>query len=320
MLWSVLQESDVFQNIPNEKFNDVRNNFEKSLLEFSKNNAQNDIVAMNKEVIPVLLSNVNTISNSNLNMKQNKKIEVIYKADEPYRVEDLHKQRADEFNNKFQEQQSNMNELLQPKKPKEVSFADKAEDKPLGGDMDKLIQEMLTSRERELEVISASSENNISDAKAWLKSSATKAHDQGTQDQGTQDQGTHDQGTRDQGTRDKGTRDQGTQEQGTRDQGTRDQDAYTINESTKKDMPPTNKNFVSVQSHPISEIVLEPAGIQYTTPPGKSSFMNKFKKKDPIKDLADEVKELKQNQVLIMEQITHLINLLEKKYDTTQEK
>ena len=266
MLWSVLQESDVFQNIPNEKFNDVRNNFEKSLLEFSKNNAQNDIVAMNKEVIPVLLSNVNTISNSNLNMKQNRKIEVIYKADEPYRVEDLHKQRADEFNSKFQEQQSNMNELLQPKKPKEVSFADKAEDKPLGGDMDKLIQEMLTSRERELEVISASSENNISDAKAWLKPSETKA-----------------------------------KEQDAKEQDAKEQDAFTINESTKKDVSPTNtmpnanNNFVSVQSHPISEIVLEPSGINYS-PSEKSSFMNKFKKKDPIKELADEVKELKQNQ------------------------
>jgi hypothetical protein len=280
MLWSVLQESDVFQNIPNEKFNDVRNIFEKSLLEFSKNSAQNDIVAMNKEVIPVLLSNVNTISNSNLNMKQNRKIEVIYKADEPYRVEDLHKQRADEFNNKFQEQQTNMNELLQPKKPKEVSFADKAEDKPLGGDMDKLIQEMLTSRERELEVISASSENNISDAKTWLKPSATKTQDQGTQNQGTQE----------------------------------------LDESTKKDMHPTNKNFVSMDTHPISEIVLEPAGIQYATPPGKSSFMDKFKKKDHIKDLADDVKELKQNQVLMMEQITHLIKLLEKNDDPTQEK
>ena len=295
MLWSVLQESDVFQNIPNEKFNDVRNNFEKSLLEFSKNNAQNDIVAMNKEVIPVLLSNVNTISNSNLNMKQNRKIEVIYKADEPYRVEDLHKQRADEFNSKFQEQQSNMNELLQPKKPKEVSFADKAEDKPLGGDMDKLIQEMLTSRERELEVISASSENNISDAKAWLKPSETKA------------------------------KEQDAKEQDAKEQDAKEQDAFTINESTKKDVPPTNtmpnanNNFVSVQSHPISEIVLEPSGINYS-PSEKSSFMNKFKKKDPIKELADEVKELKQNQSLMMDQLNNLINLLEKKDESMEEK
>ena len=290
MLWSVLQESDVFQNIPNEKFNDARNNFEKSLLEFSKNNAQNDIVAMNKEVIPVLLSNVNTISNSNLNMKQNRKIEVIYKADEPYRVEDLHKQRADEFNSKFQEQQSNMNELLQPKKPKEVSFADKAEDKPLGGDMDKLIQEMLTSRERELEVISASSENNISDAKAWLKPSETKA-----------------------------------KEQDAKEQDAKEQDAFTINESTKKDVSPSNttpnanNNFVSVQSHPISDIVLEPSGINYS-PSEKSSFMNKFKKKDPIKELADEVKELKQNQSLMMDQLNNLINLLEKKDESMEEK
>ena len=278
MLWSVLQESDVFQNIPNERFTDVRNSFETSLIEFSKTTANNsDIISMNKEVIPLLLSNVHTIANSNLALKQNKKIEVIYKAEDHYRVEDIHKQRADDFNNKFHEQQNNMNELLQPKKPKEVSFADKAEDKPLGRDMDKLIQEMLTSREHELEVISASSENKINDAKAWLKPSSTKEEVAIVTDPES-----------------KAT--------------VRETNAGGI-ETKNFD---SNQNFVSMDTHPISEIVLEPAGIQYTPPPVKTSFMDKFKKKDPIKELADEVKELKKNQILMMEQITHLINLLEK--------
>ena len=284
MLWSVLQESDVFQNIPNERFTDVRNSFEKSSIEFSKTTVNNsDIVSMNKEVIPILLSNVHTIANSNLALKQNKKIEVIYKAEDPYRVEDIQKQRADDFNNKFQEQQNNMNELLQPKKPKEVSFADKAEDKPLGGNMDKLIQEMLTSRERELEVIAASSENKINDAKAWLKPSSTKEEVAPGPDSKTG--------------------------------GTEPNAGGTETKNFNN-----NQNFVSMDTHPISEIVLEPAGIQYAPPPVKTSFMDKFKKKDPIKELADEVKELKKNQTLMMEQISRLVNLLEKKDHPLQEK
>jgi len=65
---------------------------------------------------------------------------------------------------------------------------------------------------------------------------------------------------------------------------------------------------------------LEPSGIQYAPPPVKTSFMDKFKKKDPIKELADEVKELKKNQTLMMEQISRLVNLLEKKDNPLQEK
>jgi hypothetical protein len=162
LLWSVLQESDVFQNIPNNRFDDIRATFDKVLNNYNQNSdsssIKQDMVSMNKEVIPILLNKINAISTSQVSMSNSasqKKLEVVYRA-EDMRVEDIHKKRAEEFNNKIQEQQTNMNELLQPKKPKEVSFADTNEDKPLGGDMDRLIQDMLTSRERELETIAAS--------------------------------------------------------------------------------------------------------------------------------------------------------------------
>jgi hypothetical protein len=179
LLWSVLQESNVFQNIPNEKFEDIRKIFDSSLTAFSQSNqGSEEIVSMNKEIIPILLSKVHTIANSSRN-----KLEVIYTANSDnssnnnYRVEDIHKQREEEFNNKMQEQQNNMNELLQPKKPKEVSFADTKDDKPIGGEMDMMIQNMLTSRERQLETISSNSQDNITNAKKWIQSSNVNVHE-----------------------------------------------------------------------------------------------------------------------------------------------
>ena len=282
MLWSVLQESDVFQNIPNEKFNDVRNSFEKALLEFSKNNTpNNDIVIMNKEVIPILLSNVHTIANSSLGVKPSKKLELVYKADEPYRVEDIHKQRENDFNIKVQEKQNNMNELLQPKIPKEVSFADTKEDKPLGGEMDRLIKEMLTSRERELEVISASSQN-VSDAKEWLKPSATK-NTSPEQAQGVQGS-------------------------------LQEPESLPVNLEANK---PTNNKFVSMETHPISEIVLETSVKNNNITP---SFMDKLKKKDPIKEISEELKVLKEDQEKMMKKIDFIVDILEKKDEQLQEK
>jgi len=178
MLWSVLQESDVFKNIPNEKFKTIRDVFESSLMNFSQNNqGSNEIVSMNKEIIPILLSKVHAIANSQNNNSTKKKLEVVYSSENAYKVEDIHKQREEEFNNKMQEQQHNMNELLQPKKPKEVSFADTNEDKPIGGEMDMMIQNMLTSRERELETLSLTNESTVGNAKKWIKSSNTNVRE-----------------------------------------------------------------------------------------------------------------------------------------------
>ena len=178
MLWSVLQESDVFQNIPNERFKDIRAIFDSSLAAFSQNNqGSNEIVSMNKEIIPILLGKVHSIANSQNNDSNKNKLEVVYSSENAYKVEDIHKKREEEFNNKMQDQQHNMNELLQPKKPKEVSFADTNEDKPIGGEMDEMIQNMLTSRERELETLSSTNESTVSDAKNWIKSSNTNVRE-----------------------------------------------------------------------------------------------------------------------------------------------
>ena len=37
LLWSVLQESDVFQNIPNNRFDDIRATFDKVLNNYNQN-------------------------------------------------------------------------------------------------------------------------------------------------------------------------------------------------------------------------------------------------------------------------------------------
>ena len=269
LLWSVLQESDVFQNIPNNRFDDIRATFDKVLNNYNQNSnsssIKQDMVSMNKEVIPILLNKINSISTSTSAVKSShKKIEVVYRA-EDMRVEDIHKKRAEEFNTKIQEQQTNMNELLQPKKPKEVSFADNKEDKPLGGDMERLIQDMLTSRERELETISAT-QGDINDAKKWIGTS----------------------------------------------------------ETTEKKIP-INEGRV-LEGH-IKEIqVLESIDSQDENitstsitdtriiPPNDNDIMSKFKKKDPYKEVMDEIKVLKGNQGEMMTLLEKIFIMLEKDF------
>ncbi len=163
ILWSVLDESNIFQKFPNEKYNEIKHLFENVLNEYVNNNdlsTNKNIMDMNREVIPILLNKVNTLANS---QPVNNKLQVVYRS------EDLKKQKQEEMSLKMQEQKSNMDSLLQPKRPKEVSFADNRnneEDKPIGDNMDRLIQEMLSSREKELD--NAINTTTLEEAKKWI--------------------------------------------------------------------------------------------------------------------------------------------------------
>jgi hypothetical protein len=173
ILWSVLQENNIFDNIPNNEFSNVQKTFENILENYASQNEidENDIMKVNKEVIPILLTEINSITNKKIaSFKEpSKKIEVVYKS------EDLKKNRMEEVQMKLKKQEDDMKTLLHPPKPKEVSFADNntLDDKPIGGDMDRLVKEMLANRERELDTINTNDESREL-AKQWISENDTE--------------------------------------------------------------------------------------------------------------------------------------------------
>ncbi len=67
--------------------------------------------------------------------------------------EDTRREKYTEIENKMKQQQQNMRQMLDLPKPPAVDFADDFQDKPLGDDMDRIIQETIAARERDLELI-----------------------------------------------------------------------------------------------------------------------------------------------------------------------
>jgi hypothetical protein len=102
--------------------------------------------------------------NPNMNPKK-KKIEMVYRA------EDLQTERASEFDRQLREKQAEMDSFLTLKKPTDVSFADAAstEDKPIGGEMSRLIAQELAARERELVQLKP---EDIKKAQQWIGTTA----------------------------------------------------------------------------------------------------------------------------------------------------
>ena len=161
MLWGILQENNIFANINNDKFNNIQSIFENTIQTIynTNKNVPLSLIEINKMTIETLIPEINKEKNKQ-SVPSN--IQMIYKS------EDLQKQRESNFNLKLKEQQDSLNTLINPKIPQEPNFNDVNinEDRPIGGEMDKLIAERMASRERELEVPKMSKE-----AENWVNNS-----------------------------------------------------------------------------------------------------------------------------------------------------
>lgn len=155
LLWSLLQDNNTFEGLTNDKFPFVQKKFEDilSLVEVQYKN--NQLLQKNKIAIEMSIDMINKEKNT-----VNKKIQMIYKA------EDLQGERKSKLNEQYNEQKKNLDLMMNPEKPEEINFNDRIhdnDDKPIGDDMDRLIEERLRSRERELEIPQMTDE-----AKQWI--------------------------------------------------------------------------------------------------------------------------------------------------------
>ena len=70
-------------------------------------------------------------------------------------------EQSDKLNNAYNEQKTNLDMMINPKKPKDINFTDKPDsniDTPIGDDMDRLIAERMKTREKELDIPNISEE------------------------------------------------------------------------------------------------------------------------------------------------------------------
>ena len=165
LLWGILQESDIFNNIPDNKFSNVKQIFETTMRDINIKMGNNNLMEKNKFTIETLMSNINNDKHTYINglEPESSKLKVVYRA------QDIQKKRNIELNSKLEEHRNNMTTMINPKKPTDIIFADATDDddKPIGDDMDRLISERLASRERELEIPTLTTEGE-----KWLNTTS----------------------------------------------------------------------------------------------------------------------------------------------------
>ena len=162
MMWGILQESNIFTDIPDEKFHNVKAIFDDTMMKINANMGTMSLMEKNKITVEELISKINK-EKTNYSARTDSKVKIVYRA------EDLHKERSSQLNNKMEQQRNELTTLINPNKPADINFADDITDgdKPIGNDMDRLISERLASRERELEIPKITEEGE-----KWLNANA----------------------------------------------------------------------------------------------------------------------------------------------------
>ena len=156
LLWNFLQENDMFNGIPNDKFSDINKRFESILSNVNTKYNNTGVLEKNKIAISMSIDMIDKVKKE----QNNSKLKVIYKSN------DMKNEQSDKLNNAYNEQKTNLDMMINPKKPKDINFTDKPNldiDTPIGDDMDRLIAERMKTREKELDIPSISEE-----AKQWV--------------------------------------------------------------------------------------------------------------------------------------------------------
>ena len=173
LLWALLSEENIFAGLRDDAVPLVINIFETAINTTSNacihitqgHNHANALAELNKDVIQRVISDVLKYKASVVAQKQTT-------APIMYKSADLQEARVKDITSKLKIHEDDMKSFLVLKKPAEINFADDAskDDRPIGDEMEQLIQAALATRARELEILQQPPPSQISQTQLEIDS------------------------------------------------------------------------------------------------------------------------------------------------------
>ena len=175
LLWNLLNESNIFTNIPDQFLNNVKVDFEDIILKHKNNNngKQINLMEQNKKIITDIIPTLNKYKlpsalkqNIPSALKQNIPLPNQDSNSSVYTQQQIHEERQEKFHSQLSEKETEFSSLIKKKTPNKIDFSDK-NDEPIGNQMDDLLTKALQERDNQLEGI----QNNMtptSDIKKWI--------------------------------------------------------------------------------------------------------------------------------------------------------
>lgn len=134
-LWNILYEKKIFNGIPNNNLDKVKNLFESTIVNVSQNTKNKEIIEINKEILKTLNTKIQSLKHNLLESKNTK--------------DELKDEKLEVFDKNLENHKNSLNKLINPDKPKEIDFADDT-DKPIdNNEMNRILE--LMQKERNIE-------------------------------------------------------------------------------------------------------------------------------------------------------------------------
>jgi hypothetical protein len=166
-LWDVISDEEIFKFLSRDIQANVGNLFSTNIKGFFETERvkTNNLVEINKKYILLILNYIKKNY-----PHQPSKIKILEEpvVKELITYEELHTERKTHFEKDLQQRQQEFEDTMSIKAPPVLEFADKFTDKPIG-EMDKIIKEMTSKRNYEVEQFNRNYQTDINQVTNWLK-------------------------------------------------------------------------------------------------------------------------------------------------------
>ena len=167
-IWDVISDEDIFKFLSKDYQNQILQLFMNNIkgffdLEKTKNA---DLINMNKKYIILILNHIKKIHPYQPNKIKISNEEAAVK--ELITFEEIHNERKSQFEKDVEKRQNDFQEMINVKVPTAPKFSDNYEDIPIS-EMDKIIKEMTSKRNYEVEQINRNYNTDITQVNNWLK-------------------------------------------------------------------------------------------------------------------------------------------------------
>ena len=136
-LWNLFQSHGHFNKVDTTKFNEIQADFEVIVNKVAQQNNPNEsVLELNKKVISEFIQ----------------VLEKYKKATPPISNNEIQQERMDSFNSEYEKRQKEFESYMKPAAPKEVNFSDDM-DEPFKEDVGAIVENMVSSREQQLQQI-----------------------------------------------------------------------------------------------------------------------------------------------------------------------
>lgn len=177
LLWNILYDGGYFNGLDNNKFDIIKNLFERKIIEIDNiyknpNNSKNpkNVLELNKILIKEIIETIENVKKTNMIERNN----MNNMSNNLITNKDIVSNRIEKFQNSLKEKENEFRELITKKKPIDINFSENI-DKPIGNEMESILADMINKRQNDLKLVLQ--EQNIEKANEWIGSTNTNTND-----------------------------------------------------------------------------------------------------------------------------------------------